>query len=166
MTFRVDSLQVHMNCYVQYDVGQIVMVGYVENELVERIRTSTTVFHGPIQMAFNAPAWESTIHCIVHTCDIRLSLSSVNQVTPRSLIRPFWQAPWQCSWFLHSVVTHHCKHINWHCIPCYVSKELRSFRSCFTKCPTASCMSCAISTTFKPGDWWYVALYMCIALIC
>ena len=31
-----------------------IMVGYVEDELAKRVGTSTTVFHGPIQMNFNA----------------------------------------------------------------------------------------------------------------
>ena len=59
MAVRVDSLDVIM-CDLVYDaVGQItyhIMVGYVQNELAESIRTSTTVFHGPVQMDFNAPS--------------------------------------------------------------------------------------------------------------
>ena len=38
------------------------MVWNVEDELVESIRTSATVLHGPVEMDFNAPSCESKLH--------------------------------------------------------------------------------------------------------
>ena len=66
------------------------MVGYVEDQLAESIRTPTTVLHCPIQMNFNASSWESILHVHyeLHGTGIRLSASSVNQVTSRSLTLP------------------------------------------------------------------------------